>query len=123
MPLSVPDGRRRRKRWTTESDELLLDCEAILVARAGGRKNTGRSATLQVLPDLSNQVLMNRLKKILELPGQQAYFDKLVSAWTHVWLEYRGTELLPDHNPESVNDLDMVKHLAFMRERVDKAAL
>lgn len=66
---------------------------------------------------------MNRLKKILDLPGQQAFFDKLVSAWTHVWLEHRGTDLLPDHNPESVNDVDMVRHLSFLRERVDKSAL
>jgi hypothetical protein len=119
----VPKGARRRKHWSHEDDELLLDAEAIILARANGRRNPGRAAAAQLFPELSNTSFLHRIKKILTYPGKQAYLEKLVAAWTEVWMEHRGTEALPDDKPESLTEFDLKRHVEFLREKINKTNL
>ena len=91
----VTDGgpkRRKRKVWSQEDDELLLDCEAIIRARARdlvGAK--GRYAMKQVMPAVGQQTLLSRLKKVLTMPGKAAYFARLIDTIHDLWKEHRGT--------------------------------
>jgi hypothetical protein len=102
----IPKGTRRRREWSNEDYELLLDAEAIITARAASRRGLGRSAMAQLFPNVSGQTFLNRVKKVLAEPGKQAYFDRLVPAWKDLWERYRGTPELPDEHPESTIEFD-----------------
>lgn len=38
-------------------------------------------------------------------------------------MRYRGTAELPDEDPSSLSNFDLVAHLKFLRSHVDKTAL
>jgi hypothetical protein len=48
---------------------------------------------------------------------------RLEASWSELWLQYRGTELLPDPNPYSISDWPVVAHIEFLRKHIDKGAL
>jgi len=75
---------------------------------------------IQIFPEVSPQTYHSRLKKMLTEPGKQAYFERLEDAWHDIWVEHRGTDALPDPNPQSIYDFDLPAHLRFLRERVVK---
>lgn len=77
----------------------------------------------QLFPDLGDQVMRNKLKKLLDIPGRSAYFDRLVDAFHDLWVEHRGTAALPDPNPASHIDFDLKRHVTFMRQHVNKHLL
>lgn len=115
--------RRYRHNWTKEDEELFLDAEAVIRARCRGTNNRGRLAMTQIFPNIGDQVLRTKLKKMLEQPGREAYYQRLEEAFYHLWVEHRGTIALPDANPTSHVDFDLRRHIDFLRERVNKNLL
>ena len=53
----------------------------------------------------------------------RAYLQRLEDAWYNLWMRHRGTPQLPDPNPKSVTDFDLVAHLMFLRAYIDKPSL
>ena len=53
----------------------------------------------------------------------RAYLQRLEDAWYNLWVLHRGTPQLPDPNPKSVTDFDLVAHLTFLRAHIDKPSL
>ena len=122
---SDPDKpiQRRRKNWTPEEDDTLLDAEAIIRARSRDTNAKGRAAMVQIFPEVGPQTYLFRVKKLLGMPGKQAYFGRLEDAWYDVWIEHRGTEALPDPDPSSASNFDLPAHLRFLREKVPKLSM
>ena len=116
--------RRKRKTWSAEDDELLLDCEAIIRARARDLINAkGRYAINQVIHGVGHQTLLSRVKRILQMPGKAAYFARLTDTIYELWMQHRGTELLPDPDPESIINFDLRLHLEFFRSKLHKPSM
>lgn len=100
----------------------MIDCEAIIRSRALDRKgNLGRNAMTQVITDIGLVAIHNHIKRLLASPGKQAYFERLVDAWHDIWIMYRGTDELPDPDPNSMTDFDLIKHLEFFRLKIVKS--
>ncbi|RXK42604.1 hypothetical protein M231_00158 [Tremella mesenterica] len=115
-------GPRRRKQWSNEDDENLLDAEAIIRARSRNLPgNKGRQAVSQIFPDVGLQTFRSRLKKIFETAGKKPYFDRLEDAWYNVWQAHKGTPELPDPDPDSVVNFDLSAHIKFLRQKINKA--
>ena len=104
---------------------MLLEGEAIIRARWKGRATTkpGRKALDQIFPNVSTQVFLGRLTKLLARPGRQAYFDRLVDEFHELWLKHRGTSELPDEKIESPHEFDIKKHIAYLREHIQREEL
>lgn len=77
----------------------------------------------QIFPDLGDQVMRNKLKKLMDIPGRSAYFDRLVDAFYDLWIEHRGTAALPDPEPDSHIHFDLKRHVSFLRQHVNKHML
>jgi hypothetical protein len=117
---------RNRHKWTDEELDLLLDAEAVIRSRgrdkpAGAR---GHGAMTQIFVGWRPPALHNVLKRQrADNPAIAAYYTRLEDAWHSVYLANRGTEALPDGNPESMQDFDLKYHVNFLRRHVNKAAL
>lgn len=120
----APHGRlsRRRRNWTAQDDELLLDAEAIIRARSRNiPANKGRTAMLQIFPDVGIQTFRTRLKKLFfEAPGKKTYCEMLEEVWYEMWRDRRLAHELPDPNPQSIIDFDLSAHLDYLRTHVNK---
>jgi hypothetical protein len=115
--------RRYRHNWTKEDEEMLIDAEAVIRARCRGTTNRGRLAMTQIFPNIGDQVLRTKLKKLLEQPGREAFYHRLEDAFYYLWVDNRGSAELPDPNPGSHTDFDLKRHVDFLRERVNKNLL
>ncbi|KAL1410906.1 hypothetical protein Q8F55_001849 [Vanrija albida] len=117
-----PDAKLRRYRhnWTREEEELLIDAEAVIRARCRGTTNRGRPAMSQIFPQLQHQVVRSKIKKLLEIPGREAYFRRLEDSFYSLLIEHRGSAELPDPNPGSHVDFDVRAHVNFLRQRINK---
>ncbi|KAI0274891.1 hypothetical protein BC834DRAFT_850125 [Gloeopeniophorella convolvens] len=116
--------RRSRFLWNKEYDELAQDASVILRARArelGGRMDW--TVLRQVFPAVPRNSVRQRISNQREVQSNGVYLKRLEDQWHRLWLQYRGTEHLPDPNPQSQTDFDLVKHLHFLRSFVDKNAL
>jgi hypothetical protein len=78
---------------------------------------------IKLFPDVNPQTLFNHMRAILKLPGKQLYFDKLVDAWYDVYQEFVGTADLQDDHRDSATDFDLIKHVEFLRRKVNKFTL
>lgn len=58
-----------------------------------------------------------------EAPGAEPYLKRLEDAWYDLWSQHRGTEDLPDDDPQSPSNFDLVKHVKFLRRHIDKNAM
>lgn len=115
---------RNRRAWSTEDDDMLVDCEAIIRARSGQGNPSGRPAMLQIFPDVRLPAIWLRLKKVLtDQPGRQSYLERLTEAWSKLWHEKRGTEELPDEYPNSNTEFDLRAHLVYLRQNISKQSL
>lgn len=122
LTLLDPDAKLRRYRhnWTREEEELIIDAEAVIRARCRGTTNRGRPAMSQIFPQLQHQVVRTKIKKLLEMPGKEAYFMRLEESFYSLLIEHRGSAELPDHNPGSHVDFDLMAHVNFLRQRINK---
>ena len=116
--------RRSRFLWNKDYDELAQDASAILRVRS---RETGARMewfTLnQIFPAVPKNSVRQRVASLRDLQSNEIYMRRLEDQWTRLWKQYRGTEHLPDPNPGSQTDFDLIKHLKFLRRFVDKNAL
>ncbi|KAI0067924.1 hypothetical protein BV25DRAFT_1819394 [Artomyces pyxidatus] len=115
--------RRTRFQWNSQFDELAQDACVIIRARCPPGTRMDWSALHQVFPAVPQNSVRQRFGTQRELPGNDAYLKRLQERWYTLWTQYRGTELLPDPDPKSLTNFDLVKHIQFLRNHVDKIAL
>jgi hypothetical protein len=110
--------------WNNDYDELAQDAHAILRVRlreVGGRMDW--VALRQIFPAVPRNSVRQRIASLREIPNNELYMKRLEDQWHRLWKQYRGTDHLPDPNPKSQTDFDLIKHLQFLRKFVDKNAL
>jgi hypothetical protein len=116
--------RKTRFLWNNDYDELAQDAHAILRVRlreVGGRMDW--VALRQIFPAVPRNSVRQRIASLREVPNNELYMKRLEDQWHRLWKQYRGTEHLPDPNPKSQTDFDLIKHLEFFRKFIDKNAL
>jgi oxalate---CoA ligase len=115
--------RRGRFTWTRDYDELAKDASAIIKARCRTGQRMEWAAAEQAFPSLPRNSVRQRVDRLSKEPGVEAYLRRLEDKWYELWIQHRGTQLLPDPEPSSVSGFDLVKHLKFLRAHVDKSSL
>ncbi|KIY52288.1 hypothetical protein FISHEDRAFT_35427 [Fistulina hepatica ATCC 64428] len=113
---------RRRFLWTKDFDELACDAGAIIRARCRNSRIT-YVAMHQVFPAVPRNTVRQRLANLRENPGTEAYLNRLEARWYDLWCQQRGTPQLPDDDPGSPTNFDLMKHIEFLRRYIDKNAL
>ena len=81
------------------------------------------SAFDQVFPAVPRNSVRQRVGHMRESPSVLTYLKRLEDKWYTLWLQHRGTELLPDADPKSTSNFDLVKHIEFLRRHLDKNAM
>ncbi|TFK36810.1 hypothetical protein BDQ12DRAFT_633054 [Crucibulum laeve] len=119
----VRNTRRHRFQWNRDYDELARDASAIIRARCRGQPRLDWAAFEQVFPAVPRNTVRQRLTHIKDSPGNDAYLTRLEDRWHDLWIKHRGTLLLPDDDPQSTSNFDLIKHVEFLRKHVDKNAL
>ena len=77
----------------------------------------------QLFPAVPRNSVRQRLVHLKEVPGTETYLARLEEKWYDIWVQYRGTEELPDPDPESVTNFDLITHVKFLRNHIDKNAV
>ena len=119
-----PSQRKSRFLWNKDYDDLAQDIHAILRVRSrevGGRMDW--FAFRQIFPAVPRNSVRQRIASLREVQNNDIYMRRLEDQWYRLWQQYRGTEHLPDPNPKSQTDFELIKHLQFLRKFVDKNAL
>lgn len=81
-------------------------------------------ALSQLWPEVDPKRVGERVKRWLkEREAHVAYFDRLCMAWEKQVKLHRGNPELPDPNPNSLNDFDLLAHVLFLRQNVKKGIL
>lgn len=114
---------RRRFQWNHDYEELARDASAIIRARARTHLKLDLGALDQVFPAVPRNTVRQRLATLREMAGSEAYMQRLEDCYHELWLQHRGTDELPDPDPLSMTNFDMVAHLEFLRRHIDKNAL
>lgn len=121
-PVQNP-GPRIRFHWNKDYDELAKDAFAIIHSRCRSRGKLDYGAIKQVFPGVNKSNVRVHVKQIRESSSTMAaYMSRLEDHWHELWLRYRGTTLLPDNDPLSL-DFDLIAHIEFLRKHIDKNAL
>ncbi|KIK99780.1 hypothetical protein PAXRUDRAFT_445053 [Paxillus rubicundulus Ve08.2h10] len=115
--------RRARFHWTREYDELARDASVIIRARCRDGARLDLSALDQVFPAVPRNSVRQRATHLRESAADDLYMARLEDQWYTVWLQHRGTPYLPDEDPSSPSNFDLIKHIEFLRRHVDKNAL
>ena len=115
--------RRHRFQWNKDFDELARDASVIVKARCRDGKRLDWGALEQVFPAVPRNTVRQRVGSLREQPGAEAYFKRLEDRWHEIWLKYLGTAELPDDDPTSPTNFDIVTHIKFLRSHIDKNAL
>ncbi|KAI9511763.1 hypothetical protein F5148DRAFT_229446 [Russula earlei] len=119
-----PTQRKSRFLWNKDHDELAQDAHTILRVRSrelGGRMDW--FAFRQIFPSVPRNSVRQRIASLREQHNNEIYMRRLEDQWYRLWQQYRDTEHLPDPNPQSQTDFDLIKHVEFLRNFVDKNAL
>ncbi|GJE87719.1 hypothetical protein PsYK624_038020 [Phanerochaete sordida] len=117
-------GRRRQRfQWTKDLDELARDASAIIRARCRDGKRLDWAALAQAFPAIPRNSVRQRIGHLREQPGAEAYFRRLEDRWHELWTRHAGTPELPDEDPGSASNFDLVAHVKFLRAHIDKNAL
>lgn len=115
---------RRRFPWEREYEELARDACAVIKARCRGiGKPLNWAALEKVFPAIPKNSVRQRIIRLTEAPGGETYLKRLEAKWSELWLQYRGTEWLPDDDMGSSTNFPIIKHLEFLRKHIDKNAL
>lgn len=115
-------SRRRRFHWSDDFDELVLDAAAIIKARCRNSR-LDWSALEQVFPHVPRNSVRQRVSSLRENPSTDTYLKRLEDCWYDLWTKHRGTAYLPDVDWHSTTDFDLVKHIEFLRQYIDKDAM
>lgn len=81
------------------------------------------AAAEQAFPSLPRNSVRQRVDRLCKDPAVESYLHRLEERWYELWTQHRGTALLPDPEPLSVTNFDLVHHLKFLRAHVDKASM
>ncbi|KIJ68695.1 hypothetical protein HYDPIDRAFT_81586 [Hydnomerulius pinastri MD-312] len=115
--------RRPRFHWTREFDELARDASAIIRARCRDCVRLDLSAFDQVFPAVPRNSVRQRVTHLRESAADDLYMKRLEDQWYMIWMQHRGTPHLPDEEPSSPSNFNLIKHIEFLRKHVDKNAL
>ena len=121
--LYLDKQRRQRFQWNKHLDELACDASAIIRARCGPGKRVQWAALEQIFPATTPNSVRQRVAHISAQPGQDAYMKRLEDRWCELWKLHYGTPELPDEDPGSATNFDLVAHVKFLRKHIDKDAL
>ncbi|PCH33343.1 hypothetical protein WOLCODRAFT_159996 [Wolfiporia cocos MD-104 SS10] len=116
-------ARRHRFQWNRDFDELARDAYAIIKARCRSLGRIDFGALEQVFLAIPRNSVRQRVAHLKETPSAETYMQRLEDKWHDLWLQHRGTALLPDNDPQSPTNFDIVAHIEFLRAHVDKNAL
>lgn len=97
------------------------DARAIIAVRCRKLRKIEWSALGQVFPAVDRNAARQRIKKVYD--KAEGYAHRLENAWQELWFKYRGTPILPDDNPDDPQDFDLLAHITFLRNNIDKKAL
>lgn len=122
-PKVKPLTRRHRFQWNRDYEELARDASVIIRARCRNGVRLDWGAFEQVFPAVPRNSVRQRLAHIRESPGNEAYLTRLEDRWYDLWLEHRGTAVLPDDDLSSATNFNLIRHLEFLRSHIDKNAL
>ncbi|KAG9223138.1 hypothetical protein PLEOSDRAFT_155121 [Pleurotus ostreatus PC15] len=115
--------RRHRFQWDNDYEELARDASVIIKVRCRDLPRLELTALDQVFPSVPRNTVRQRLVHIRDTPGNEAYLKRLEEKWSDLWSRYRGTDILPDDDPQSASNFDLPKHIEFLRSHIDKNAL
>ncbi|EIW64510.1 uncharacterized protein TRAVEDRAFT_139409 [Trametes versicolor FP-101664 SS1] len=115
--------RRHRFLWNRDYDELARDASAIIKARCRDGTRLDWGALEQVFPAVPRNSVRQRLVHLREVPGTDTYLARLEEKWRELWLQHRGTDVLPDDDPTSAGNFDLAAHVKFLRKHIDKNAI
>ncbi|KAH9912240.1 uncharacterized protein BXZ73DRAFT_107525 [Epithele typhae] len=115
--------RRHRFLWNRDYDEMVRDGSVIIKARCRHGTRLDWGAMEQVFPAVPRNSVRQRLVHLKEVPGTETYLTRLEDKWYEVWVQNRGTDELPDPDPESATNFDLAAHIKFLRKHVDKNAI
>ncbi|KAI0786110.1 hypothetical protein C8Q75DRAFT_304194 [Abortiporus biennis] len=118
-----PERRRHRFQWNKDYDELARDASVIIKARCRDGKRIDWAALEQVFPAVPRNSVRQRIGSLREQPGADTYFKRLEDKFYDLWVKHRGTDILPDEDIESVSNFDMIAHVKFLRNHIDKNAI
>ncbi|KAI0374486.1 hypothetical protein BV20DRAFT_961659 [Pilatotrama ljubarskyi] len=121
--VSGQTPRRHRFLWNREYDELVRDASVIIKARCRGGTRLDWGALEQVFPAVPRNSVRQRLVHLKETPGTDTYLSRLEDKWYELWVQHRGTDVLPDPDPESASNFDLATHVKFLRKHIDKNAI
>ncbi|THH21010.1 hypothetical protein EW146_g465 [Bondarzewia mesenterica] len=114
--------RRHRFQWNREYDELARDASVVINARCRNARQD-LSAFDQIFPGVPRNSVRQRVGHMRDLPSMETYMKRLEDRWYSLWLQHRGTQLLPDPDPNNTSEFDLIKHIEFLRRHIDKNAL
>ncbi|KAI0304649.1 hypothetical protein BC826DRAFT_977421 [Russula brevipes] len=110
------------RRWEPDDDDPSQRRSRFFRSReVGGRMDW--FAFRQIFPAVPRNSVRQRIASLREMQNNEVYMRRLEEQWYRLWKQYGGTEHLPDPNPQSQTDFDLIKHLGFLRKFVDKNAL
>ena len=115
--------RRHRFLWNRDYDELVRDASVIIKARCRNGTRLDWGALEQVFPAVPRNSVRQRLVHLKETPGTETYLTRLEDKWYELWTQHRGTDVLPDPDPESATNFDLATHIKFLRKHLDKTAM
>ncbi|KAJ3882381.1 hypothetical protein F5051DRAFT_500584 [Lentinula edodes] len=116
-------NRRHRFAWNREFEELARDAAAIIKARCRDAIRLDWGAFEQVFPAVPRNTVRQRVAHLREVTGGDAYLNRLEDSWYDLWKQHRGSEYLPDEEPTSATNFNLIKHIEFLRKNIDKNAL
>jgi hypothetical protein len=116
-------GRRQRFQWNKEFDDLALDASVIVRSRCRNLTRMEWGAVQQIFVNLPRNSVRQRVSSIRQDQTVESYLSRLEDKWHELWLDDRGTNALPDHNPDSATDFPLLEHIKYLRDNIDKNAL
>ncbi|KAL0572575.1 hypothetical protein V5O48_009395 [Marasmius crinis-equi] len=112
-----------RFQWNRDYEELARDACAIIKARCRDAPRLDWGAYEQVFPAVPRNTVRQRVAHIREVPANDTYLNRLEDRWYDLWVQHRGTTHLPDSDPTSPTNFNLVEHIEFLRKHIDKNAL
>ena len=122
--LDEPKERRYRFQWNSEYDELARDSSVIIKSRCRNKRLDWAALGQIFEPTVPRNSVRQRIVRLVrDTPGGEAYARRLEDKWHDLWIRHRGTDLLPDDDPDSPSNFDLPIHIKFLRSHIDKNAL
>jgi transcription factor C subunit 3 len=80
-------------------------------------------AAEQVFRNIPRNSVRQRVNVLQQDSGTDSYMRRLEQKWNEVWVSHRGTDILSDEDATSATNFDLIQHVEFLRQHIDKNAL